>query len=391
MFPSTLGPFWLAHYPAGVKVDAICTFGSCDISRFAEKDEAQDVRRQTAFIPTRLHHPGSKMRKAVLSLVFTLAACMLAESAVAEIPWQTNLRSAHAQAEKSGKLLLLHFYTDNCSWCDRLEAGSFKSPDVIQTIGMSFVPVKVHAETNPRLAEMFKVSKFPTDVVVTTDGKTLVHKVSPQRPQEYVGMLAGTLGALSGPGPATQAIASNAPPAQPEAGTGSRGIPAHTAEARVSKNTKANLVGYEDDSMSLSSPSNSSDMPTGEEPELAMEGFCAVTVIGEDRWVEGKPEHGVIHLGKLYMFESAEKMKKFLADPIPFTPMLNEIDVVRFFEERKIVPGKREWGLKDPIHQRMFFFADEEAMNHFYNEYERYTDAAIEVMSRAIQDSNPGT
>jgi len=30
-------------------------------------------------------------------------------------------------------------------------------------------------------------------------------------------------------------------------------------------------------------------------------------------------------------------------------------------------------------------------MNHFYNEYERYTDAAIEVMAKAVKDANPGT
>jgi protein disulfide-isomerase len=47
--------------------------------------------------------------------------------------------------------------------------------------------------------------------------------------------------------------------------------------------------------------------------------------------------------------------------------------------------------LKDPIHNRMFFFADEAAMEHFYNEYERYTDAAIKVMDKAVKDANPGT
>ena len=122
-----------------------------------------------------------------------------------------------------------------------------------------------------------------------------------------------------------------------------------------------------------------------------MQGFCPVTVITQDKWVEGNPEFGAVHLGKLYLFSSEENLKTFLADPIPYTPVLNEIDVVRFFEERKIVPGKREWGLKDPIYNRMFFFADEAAMNHFYNEYERYTDAAIEVMEKAVKDANPGT
>jgi protein disulfide-isomerase len=125
--------------------------------------------------------------------------------------------------------------------------------------------------------------------------------------------------------------------------------------------------------------------------ELAMQGFCPVTVVREDKWVEGKPEFGVIHLGKLYLFTNQEAMQTFLSDPIPYTPVLNEIDAVVFFEERRIVPGKREWGLKDPIYGRMFFFADEASMNHFYNQYERYTKAAIEVMDKAVKEANPSS
>ena len=115
-----------------------------------------------------------------------------------------------------------------------------------------------------------------------------------------------------------------------------------------------------------------------------------MTVINEDRWSEGDPSISAIHLGRLYLFSSEEKRSQFLADPEPFTPVLNEIDTVVFFEERRIVPGKREWGMKDPIHQRMFFFSDEASMNHFYQEYERYTQSAIDLMNRAIQESHQG-
>ena len=125
--------------------------------------------------------------------------------------------------------------------------------------------------------------------------------------------------------------------------------------------------------------------------ELALDGYCAVTVINDDRWAEGSPQFGVIHLGKLYLFVSEEAMKTFLADPMPYTPVLNEIDVVRFFEEKKIVPGKREFGVKDPVHNRMFFFKDEAALKHFENTYERYTDPAIRVMEKAVKEANPGT
>jgi protein disulfide-isomerase len=437
------------------------------------------------------------MRTAATSLVIAVAITLVATNhAKAEIAWKNNLRAAHAEAQQQGKLLLLHFYSDNCTWCERLEEGSFKAPQVGQAIHQNFVPVKIHANSNPKLAEMFKVNKFPTDVIVTTEGKTLEHTVSPQNPDRYVAMLANTLPSLgaakarrqiavaasppsaapSGPvtapatAPAPGYASAPAPPptapdaqlqmpradatvAQPAAApadvrglagtnaqlTGSRspnpqggspndglslempgqvaarmesavGQPPQTqvseVQLPVNQATEATLPAAEvpmpAESLAIqapvagpaSSPGSRqavADPASLEQPELAMQGFCAVTVINEDKWVEGKPDFGVIHLGKLYLFATEEGMNTFLADPVPYTPVLNEIDVVRFFEERKIVPGKREWGLKDPIYNRMFFFADEAAMNHFYNEYERYTDSAIEVMDKAVKEANPGS
>lgn len=431
------------------------------------------------------------MRTVALSLaLFTLASFELG-SAHAEIPWQTNLRTAHVQAQAEGKLLLLHFYTDHCVWCDRLEAGAFQTPEVGEAVRQNYIPVKVHAAENPKLAKMFEVAKFPTDVVVTTRGETLSHSVSPQDPSRYVAMLGeaaaaytpdGATRVASAPaqpptaGSATQAgarLAGAAAPAadavspqsvSPQSGAmdpagtsapqpnryASGQAHAAAAQARISAPTTApasetpaaanaptlpdsfrggasgQLAGTKNRAMTLGMPGRTAadspatsatpstasvDEPVAatapnqapaasdptenaaqeNSPELAMQGFCPVTVIEEDRWVEGDPELGVIHLGKLYLFANEKSREIFLDDPIPYTPVLNEIDVVRFFEERRIVPGKREWGLKDPTHNRMFFFADEAAMNHFWNEHARYTDASIEVMEKAIRDANPGS
>ncbi|MDG2219775.1 MAG: thioredoxin fold domain-containing protein, partial [Rubripirellula sp.] len=422
----------------------------------------------------------------------------------------------HTQAQAEGKLLLLHFYSDNCKYCDLLEEGSFKAPQVNSAIGQNFVPVKIHANSSPKLTEMFRVTKFPTDVIVTIEGKTLAHTVSPQNPDRYVAMLQGTLSTpAQQPAAAPQSqIAANQAPAynqtaaanqygpttnvqspqisQPVAaqnnaasasamamptpsrtqaqlastgqgtpsfamptiegaqittaqnrGIGQSANPSFTLPTQApaatsvtmpteavtmpteavtmpteavtmptpSENLTAPTENFAVPTESFTAPTESLPTPTQntatpaeeietaisavqadaktEQPELAMQGYCAVTVINENKWIEGTSEFGVIHLGKLYLFTTEAKMQMFLADPMPFTPVLNEIDVVRFFEERKVVPGKREWGLKDPIHNRMFFFADEAAMNHFYNQYERYTDAAIEVMEKAVKDANP--
>jgi YHS domain-containing protein len=318
------------------------------------------------------------MRRIWMTLLVTLFG-VGSNVANAQINWQTQLKTAHAQAQAEGKLLLLHFYDDNCVWCDRLEKGAFQSPEVAAAIDKNYVAVKIHAGQSPSIAATFKVTRFPTDVIVTTQGQALAHGVSPQDPQRYIAMLAQQAPTA----PASSAIASNAP-------TSPMQMPVNNAAAPDASASTGFAMPQAKSGTSVSAVSSRSAARSGSpELELSMDGYCAVTVIEKDRWVEGNPEFGVVHLGRLYLFSGKLEMDKFLANPEPYTPMLNGIDVVRFFEERKIVPGNREWGLKDPDHNRMFFFADEAALNHFYNQHTRYTDAAIAVMAKAITDANP--
>ena len=395
------------------------------------------------------------MRTAAPKLLVMIAvSLMTSHVARAEISWESDLRTANQKAAAENKLLLLHFYSDNCIWCDRLEAGAFQKANVGEAISRDYVALKVHATKSPKLASLFKVTKFPTDVIVTTEGQTLAHKVSPQQSERYIAMLTGCVASKPvaqvaekvDPAPLTPNAASapaTAPKPDPTLPVSTNNELSENSRSRLSNGVQATLAGSRGPSMTLpnQTPTGSfnelpgdnnaayetapvtpqlgspntqqsnnldSETTTGittsgttpvanqtptaiAKPDLAMQGFCAVTVINENRWIEGKPEYGVIHLGKLYLFSSQQAMGSFLADPAPFTPVLNEIDVVRFFEERKIVKGKREFGVLDPIHNRMFFFADEAALKHFENEYERYTDAALEVMATAIKEANPGT
>lgn len=393
---------------------------------------------------------------AIYFVVFTLIN-IGAQASNAQIAWEGKLRDAHTKAKQQGKLMLLHFYTDNCVYCDRLEAGAFRSAVVSQSINQNFVPVKVHGVKNESLAKMFKVTKYPTDVIVTTDGKALSHSVSPQQPDRYIAMLssaqnsytktrtqiasnrqpAASNSAASGPAVSSQStatvpptqMASNDLPVQiPSMGaaTGTPAAPTSTASAvgvsrenqfvmpasspdpaRTSSAVKASLASSRSNGMSLPAAdvaaltkekmAHATGMTIDQvstassgKPELAIQGYCAVAVVNKGEWIEGKPELGVIHLGKLYLFADKASMELFLTNPVSFTPMLNEIDVVRFFEEKRIVPGKREWGVIDPVHNRMFFFADEASMLHFEEHFDRYLEASIEVMDYAIEVSNPG-
>ena len=403
------------------------------------------------------------MRTATPKLLVMIAvSLMTSHVARAEISWESDLRTAHQKAAAENKLLLLHFYSDNCIWCDRLEAGAFKKPNVGEAISRDYVALKVHTTKSPKLASLFKVTKFPTDVIVTTEGQTLAHKVSPQQSERYIAMLTECVASKPvaqvaekvEPAPLNSsptATPASTPQPDPTLPVSPNNDLSENSRSRLNNGVQATLAGSRGPSMTLPNqtttgafaersgdlnasyeaapvtpplglPNTQLSLPSRAEtaasttnnlesgttatavtaqgnpaptaiakPDLAMQGFCAVTVINENRWIEGKSEYGVIHLGKLYLFSSQQAMGSFLADPAPFTPVLNEIDVVRFFEERKIVKGKREFGVLDPIHNRMFFFADEAALKHFENEYERYTDAALEVMATAIKEANLGT
>ncbi len=48
---------------------------------------------------------------------------------------------------------------------------------------------------SPSIATTFKVTRFPTDVIVTTQGQALSHSVSPQDPNAYVAMLSQPIAA----------------------------------------------------------------------------------------------------------------------------------------------------------------------------------------------------
>jgi protein disulfide-isomerase len=257
-------------------------------------------------------------------------------------------------------------------------------------------------------------------VIVTTQGTALAHGTSPQAPDRYIAMLAQHLPQQTAPqtqpaqaqpqtmlaqnvSPTNPAVSQNPyggpAAAMPAATAVASATPAPTAVAATqtspvtapaaSSGIPAVAVAHRSEVKTAESATDESEDSTDQPRTLAMDGHCAVTLLEKNEWVEGNPKFGVIHLGHLYLFVDADAMQRFLTEPEPFTPVLNGIDVVRFFEEKRIVQGKRDFGVRDPDHNRMFFFADEASLIHFENQHARYTEAAISVTRQAAAEANP--
>lgn len=118
------------------------------------------------------------------------AAVMLVFSGAAEaqetITWFEDFQQASQVAGQQGRLVLLHFYSDDCVPCVKVERNVFSQPVVAQAIERSYVAVKVHVKKQPQLATRYNVTQWPTDVVVSPAGQEIFRTVSPQSAQDYV-------------------------------------------------------------------------------------------------------------------------------------------------------------------------------------------------------------
>ena len=105
------------------------------------------------------------------------------------IPWTDDFRAAQQTAARERKLILLHFYSDNCRPCKTLERNVFSQRAVAAAMATNYIPVKVHVDSMPQLAQRYQVEAWPTDVIVSSAGLEVFRTISPQSPAQYQTML----------------------------------------------------------------------------------------------------------------------------------------------------------------------------------------------------------
>ena len=80
-----------------------------------------------------------------------------------EIAWAKNYQEAVETAKKSGKLIMVDFYTDWCGWCKVLDQKTYTDANVIKLADASFVSLKINAEKEGTAqAKRYGVTGFPT-------------------------------------------------------------------------------------------------------------------------------------------------------------------------------------------------------------------------------------
>jgi thioredoxin-like negative regulator of GroEL len=108
--------------------------------------------------------------------LFILVAASLAWSGPAsaqEVKWRHDYNSARREAEQKSLPLVVDIGTENCYWCNKLEAITFHDPGVAEIMNTRFIPLKINAQQNPALTDALRIQAYPTVVLAASDGKIL--------------------------------------------------------------------------------------------------------------------------------------------------------------------------------------------------------------------------
>jgi thioredoxin-related protein len=88
-----------------------------------------------------------------------------------EIDWRTDYNAGCREAKEKNRPILLDFGNAGCFWCKKLDATTFRKPEIVRRIGEHFVAIKVDGDKYPALVQSLGISSYPTLIFTNADGE----------------------------------------------------------------------------------------------------------------------------------------------------------------------------------------------------------------------------
>lgn len=104
------------------------------------------------------------------------------------VPWRTDFAVATAEAKARSKPMLLDFSAEWCGPCQYMRHTTWADRRVALALD-AYVPVKIDPDQHPDLVQRFKVSGFPTMLVVEGDGQVVKQKEEALLPDAFLDWL----------------------------------------------------------------------------------------------------------------------------------------------------------------------------------------------------------
>jgi thioredoxin-related protein len=117
-----------------------------------------------------------------------LFSCAKKETAIS---WEENTTFTKILESANGKYVMLDFVRNGCSWCLRLDAVTFTDLEVINHVNTNLKAVKMHADSSgvKELIQHYRISGFPTIVIVDSDSIEIDRIIGYLPPEEFLNEL----------------------------------------------------------------------------------------------------------------------------------------------------------------------------------------------------------
>jgi thioredoxin-related protein len=122
----------------------------------------------------------------VRAALLLVAASLSAVVAAKDIKWEASYETALAAAKKSGKLLMIDFWTDWCGWCNRLDEDTYPDAAVVaQSKRMVNVKVDGDSGPGPDLVKKYAIRGYPTILFIDGNGEVFGRIVGYEPPEPF--------------------------------------------------------------------------------------------------------------------------------------------------------------------------------------------------------------
>lgn len=106
---------------------------------------------------------------------------------------------------------------------------------------------------------------------------------------------------------------------------------------------------------------------------VALEGFCPVSLVKNEQWVQGQAEWSVNHLGRTYHCAGPVERECFLVNPDRYVPALGGSDPVVLLETARRVPGQLDYCVT--YDGKLYMFCNAANLAKFRQDARRYINA----------------
>jgi len=314
-----------------------------------------------------------RQRIRTVTLTLALAACVVQQARSQEQTllatgssgkftaprnWMEDYGKARQESRRLGLPLLVHFHTSWCRPCRQMEREFLGTAAMREVLGEQFVGVKLDGDQHQWLVKAFRVTGYPSDIIVAPGGRILHHASGKHSKTGYFQMLAQARQQHRDSLQKTRALALAA--LKPDAAvssvtTGPAGSP--------------RLTGQQAESSTDSTVPSA--RPTADRAVfVGLEGYSPVAIAAKRQWVRGRRDFAVTHQGVVYYLASEDERQQFKQSPGQYVPRMLGCDPVELWKSDRAKQGSVQYGAF--FDRRLYLFLNTETRNEFKRDPSRY-------------------